>query len=187
MHWGVVLHFVPHGQCRPAGIFLLDRGSRPCEEPPVLFPPVLQSRAGTPSQPSSWGAPDTCSDPGSVSNIQMQGWGKGGVHSSRDPLEQEAGPASAFCTSWVSVLSIGWPLTPAILGPLRDGWGVGVGAWEDPGIVPCTHNKQQNHRLPKITCLKFSNLGWAGGSQGRNPGIDRLDFLEVWGQGWQLT
>ena len=60
---------------------------------------------------------------------------------SQSGAPEQSGKASLSPPLLLGHCSVRWPLTPAILGPLGDKWGVGgEGSGEGPGIVPCTRN-----------------------------------------------
>lgn len=89
------------------------------------------------------------------------------------PLGQVAEPTSALAP--LGSLFCRVASHPCHSGAFRGQMGVGERAWEDPGIVPCTHNKRKNHRLLEITCLKFSELGWGWRQLGETS-------LRFWGR-----
>lgn len=150
-HWDVTLLSLllwAHGSC--PHMFLLERALGP-------VPSGSPGRCGTSSHPSFWGAPEAPSGPGSASTHKNRGGGGDGwilVGGGERAPGRVVEPASAV---WASgQCSVGWPLAPATVGSFGDVW-VGRDG-RVPALCPAHIINDKNHRLLKVTCLKFSNL-----------------------------
>lgn len=146
VQWGVVPLILPPLACASCQrIFLPENAHIRGWKPPPQLPPTSQSRARASSQPSFWEAPAA---PMTLAQCHTEAGvrGKGGSQLVRAP--GASGRASFGPWHILGQCSARWPLTCAILWPLGDDW---WGAWDSPGIVHCTHNKQQNHGLLETT------------------------------------